>query len=114
MKFNLFLLFQFFVLGFGFSQGLKTIELDSEEKTYSIARSSQIFEDETNNLTISDLISEPYNSKFEKCKLDYPNLGITSSTYWFHFRIKSKISFRGLLFNIGYLFHDKLEMYRLK
>ncbi len=114
MKFRIFLLINFIVFTCCLSQVIKTIELDSEDKTYSIARSSRILEDKTNSLTINDLISEPYNTRFEECKLEYPNLGITSSTYWFHFRIKSKISFRGFLFNIGYLFHDRLEMYRVK
>ena len=81
MKFKVFLLLNIFILNSGICQDIKIINLDSEDKIYSIARSSRILEDKTNSLTINDITSPIVYSKFEECKLDYPNLGITSSTY---------------------------------
>ncbi len=95
-----------------FGTELKTLEMTDEENIYLIGSVAQIYEDKTNLLSISDINSKDYIEQFKKAPSNYPNLGVSNSTFWIRFKIKSEISFRAFLFNIGYLFHDKIEMYQ--
>ena len=113
MRFRLFFAF-FIVLSYLSSgQPRNVLELDNDEKVYLIGPTAQIYEDETKNLTISEVSSVAYNGKFKNIGTDFPNLGVSNSTFWIRFTMVSKINFRAFLFNIGYLFHDRLEMYRM-
>jgi len=89
------------------------LELDDEDKVYLIGPTSQIFKDESNKLDITEVASAKCDTLFQDINADYPNLGVSNSTFWIRFALDSKVNFRGFLFNIGYLFHDKLEMYRI-
>lgn len=92
---------------------LKSLEMRSDKEIYLIGSYAQILEDPSNKLSISEVSSVNANEKFKDINVDYPNLGVSNSTFWIRFRLKSNASFRAFLFNIGYLFHDKLEMYRI-
>lgn len=110
-------IFLFFVLNLLFSQvhaQLKPLELDDENKIYLIGPSAQIFKDDSGVLDISQITSSQYDTLFQDINANYPNLGVSDATFWIRFSLNSKINFRGFLFNIGYLFHDKLEMYKLE
>lgn len=117
MKSRLIILFSIFHLLFGLriskADELKTLSMNNEKEIYLIGSYAQILEDPSNSLSISDVTNPKYNKKFTNIKVDYPNLGVSNSTFWIRFRLQSNASFRAFLFNIGYLFHDKLEMYQL-
>lgn len=109
----------FFILGLFLSfplssKGVKSIELDDDNKVYLIGPSAQLFQDATNMLSISEISSQKYDQQFTDIKEDFPNLGVSTSTFWIRFTLKPQVNFRAFLFNIGYLFHDRLEMYRIK
>lgn len=92
---------------------LVTLVMNDEEKVYKIGNWAQIYEDNSGRLDVTDVISAKYHTKFQDIDANYPNLGVSRSTFWIRFKLKSTIDFRGFLFNIGYLFHDKLVMYEI-
>ena len=117
MKSRLVILFSIFHLLLGLvtskADELKTLTMNNEKEIYLIGTYAQILEDPTNTLSISDVSDTIFDQKFKNIHVDYPNLGVSNSTFWIRFRLKSNASFRAFLFNIGYLFHDKLEMYQI-
>ena len=92
---------------------LRALEMNDHKEIYLIGTYAQIFEDLSNELNVSNVSNPNFNNKFKDINVDYPNLGVSNSTYWIRFKLKSNINFRAFLFNIGYLFHDRLEMYRI-
>jgi two-component system, sensor histidine kinase LadS len=117
MKSRLIILFSIFHLHLGLmttkADELRTLTMNNEKEIYLIGSYAQILEDPTNSLSISDVSNTNFKNKFTNIHVDYPNLGVSSSTFWIRFRLMSHSDFRAFLFNIGYLFHDKLEMYRI-
>lgn len=66
---------------------------DSQEK-YPLGPHMDILEDSERILTIQDVISPAFNSRFRPCKKKIPNFGFTRSVYWIRFAVKNTASTR--------------------
>lgn len=75
-----------------------------------IGNSVNILKDETNNLTIKDVIR---SINFISSTQNVPNLGISSASFWLSFKIKNTTDQENLLIEIANPLLDEIELYTL-
>jgi len=82
--------------------------------SYIIGKRLSVLEDPSGQLSIKDIISDPYIQKFLPIKSDTANFGYSDSAYWFRFELENADnSYRNLLLEIGYPLLDDIHFYAL-
>ncbi len=104
------LLFLFLLISIqGFSsEQIDTIRFQDEQSIKSIGANIYLLKDETNSLTIDDVVN---SDKFKKSTENVPNLGISKSTFWIKFSIQNKLVNRRILLQLQYPIIDEIEFY---
>lgn len=88
MKNIKFLLFTLLLLKLSVSQSERVIAINDTLNQYEVAYSKiDILEDKTSALTISDIISEKYASKFKENNVQLPRNNNINAAYWLRFKI---------------------------
>jgi hypothetical protein len=62
--------------------------LSDDQTMVRLGRYMQILEDPTGELTIQDVSSSEYSNKYIASKVEAPNFGYSSSTYWVRFQLR--------------------------
>ncbi len=68
----------------------RTVILKDDLAEYSIGKYLDILEDPAGNLTIEQVISPEYKSRFFPSREESPNLGFTSSACWVRFHVRNE------------------------
>ncbi len=90
MKFNFYSLFLVIFFSTTVVFANKPVVLNDSITQYEVAFDKlDFFEDKTNRLTIDDISSEKYTSKFKENKVQLPRNYNTNSAYWIRFVIKN-------------------------
>jgi signal transduction histidine kinase/PAS domain-containing protein len=76
--------------GSSYSGGAEPIILTEGQGKYPLGLHLQILEDPTGNLTIEDVSSPPFNSKFVPSHVEVPNYGYTNNVYWLRVPLVNK------------------------
>lgn len=63
------------------------VVIDNTKELIRIGRNLEIFEDETANLTFSEISSPAFNDRFIPSRRDVPNYSMSESAYWIRFSI---------------------------
>lgn len=67
--------------------GAQIITLEQNRDNYNLGRSLFILQDKEGIITIDNILTDKYDSRFVRSDQDIPNYGFTSSTYWVRFEI---------------------------
>ena len=72
------------------TQAQKTLILSDEQSKYPLGAYIKILEDPGGNLSINDVTSTEYETRFIPCQKKNPNFGFTGSAYWVRFRVRNE------------------------
>ena len=86
------------------------VTLNDNINDYPIGKYLEILEDDTNSLTINDVIK---SDKFTVSATDSPNPGLTSSSIWTRFTVKNDSINENWLIEIRITTLEKVELYKL-
>ena len=75
-----------------------------------IGKYTEILEDSTNLLSVSDVLA---SKSFIKSNLEVPNLAVSNSSFWLKFNIKNISEKKSLLLDLSYPLMDLVELYTL-
>jgi len=67
-----------------------TLTLTGEREEYPLGTHIEILEDPSGELTIEDVSSPEFDSKFTPSHVDVPNYGFTDSVYWVRFDLENQ------------------------
>ena len=72
------------------AQAQKTLILSDKQSRYPLGMYLEILEDPAGDLSINDVTSTEYETRFIPCQEKVPNFGFTKSAYWIRFRVKNE------------------------
>ena len=89
-------LFFFLLLGLFFESisAPQAIELSADRSEYSIGKHLEFYKDNSNKLTINNIISPEYTNAFKHSKKNILNFGFVNDAVWLRFKIKTHFAFR--------------------
>ena len=76
-------------IGQELSKPSTTINLSDRQESYNLIDYLKYLEDKDSNFTIEQVSSSEFSQKFQSSKIDPPNYGYTSSTYWARLQIQN-------------------------
>jgi signal transduction histidine kinase/CheY-like chemotaxis protein len=84
-------LFIFFFQDFSYSfeTNIPAVNIDPKVTSYNLGPDLEIFEDNTNNLSINTINNPSYNKLFHRSIESIPSFGYTDSAIWVRFKLKS-------------------------
>ncbi len=71
------------------SDSSPVINLDDRYYSYNLNKHLRFLEDKNSNLTIEQVSSSEFSNQFQPSKIDPPNFGYTSSTYWARLQLQN-------------------------
>ncbi len=99
------------VLASTFVYSQELINFSAKNKIELIGTEIEIFEDEKNEFSFTDITSEEFKTKFKKNNNNNLNLGVSKSAFWFRFKVKNN-SGRDILLDLGSSVVEDIEFYR--
>ena len=72
------------------TQAQETLLLSDKQSKYPLGEYLEILEDPTGDLSINDVTSTEYETRFIACREKVPNFGFTKSAYWVRFCIRNE------------------------
>jgi signal transduction histidine kinase len=69
-----------------------SVVLTDEQEKYPLGLYLQILEDPGGKLTIEDVSSSEYNTRFTTSQVEVPNFGFANNVYWVRFHLKNETS----------------------
>ncbi len=94
-------------------EGSVPIRLVSNTESIALGKDFTILEDIEGKLTFNDVKSSKYVSAFKKAEQEIPNLGVTKSVIWIHFKLldKGNDDQRDWFLEFGHPLVDQLDLY---
>ena len=109
---KLFFLIIMFISMDSFSKA-SPIVLEDGKDFYEIGLNLDILEDPTGKLTIQDVNSSKWESKFKRSQKKAPNFGFSKSAFWARFRVSSNLTDKKMWFLIyDYYIQDHIEFFK--
>ena len=87
---------------------IKTIEIHDENEVRLIGNKVAVLEDVNNSFLFKDVLN---SENFELSQTAVSNFGVTSSAYWFKFKVKNATTAQQLLLEIEFPEIDEVEFY---
>jgi signal transduction histidine kinase len=120
-KFWLILALLLWLVGAGVSIGYAQTGLDSapppliltdDQGQYSLGRHLELLEDSSGQLTLADVSSPEFDSRFTPSQTDAPSFGLTQSAIWARLRLRNQTALTAnWLLEIVYPTLDQVELY---
>jgi len=99
-------------VGKPFSSAEPPLVLTDEEGKYPLGLHLEILEDPTGKLTIEDVSSPAFDTKFTPNQAPVPNFGYTTSVYWVRFDLDNQTrQANEWLLEIGYVYTQFVDLY---
>jgi serine phosphatase RsbU (regulator of sigma subunit) len=101
-----------FCFGLGFAAAAQNItELAALPYSYPIAEKVLFYEDKTNQLTLTDILSPDYQQKLRLTNQKSINFGFSASSFWLKIQVKNTTPDKDWVFVVGYPQLDYFEFY---
>ena len=90
----------------------KPVVLADEQGEYPLGLHLEILEDPSGELTIEDVASPEFDSRFVPSQVEVPNYGFTDSAYWTRVRLRNETSLvRQWLLEVGFANMQFVDLY---
>jgi len=86
----------------------ETLVLEKGKKNYQIGTYLKILIDKDKKLTIEDITSGKYDSKFKKTERKDPSFSFLQAHFWAKLKIKNKSSFKSWILSQNYSQQDNI------
>lgn len=88
------------------------VVIESGKECFSLGPFVEILEDKGGNLSLDDVMSEPYSSDFFASQSDSPGFGFTSSVYWIRWTVLNQsVDNIEWFLEISYPLLDEIKLY---